>query len=131
MNEWERKVKKRIIFENKEFIIVCPFASKSAFQFIISPKSHLPYFERITEKEKWQLAEAFQAGLSKLYKGLGDPAYNFYLHTVPCDGKKYPFYHWHWTVLPKTSIWAGFELGAKMEISTIEPEKAAAYLRKQ
>jgi len=33
--------------------------------------------------------------------------------------------------VPKTAIWAGFELGAKMEISVIEPEKAAAYLRKQ
>jgi len=69
--------------------------------------------------------------LKKIYKGLHDPPYNFYLHTAPCDGKQYPYYHWHWTILPKTSIWAGFELGARMEISTIEPEKAAEYLRKQ
>ncbi len=131
MNEWERKVKKRIVFENKEFLVVCPFASKSAFQVIISPKKHLSYFEKITEKEKRQLAEAFQITLKKLYQGLADPAYNFYLHTAPCDGKDYPFYHWHWTILPKTATWAGFELGARMEISTIEPEKAAAYLRKQ
>ncbi len=131
MNEWERKVKKRIVFENKEFLVVCPFASKSAFQVIISPKKHLSYFEKITEKEKQQLAEAFQKTLKKLYQGLADPAYNFYLHTAPCDGKDYPFYHWHWTILPKTATWAGFELGARMEISTIEPEKAAAYLRKQ
>ena len=131
MNEWERKAKKRIVFENKGFIVVCPFASKSAFQMIVSPKFHSPYFEQITEKEKQQLAEAFGAALRKLHKGLDDPAYNFYLHTAPCDGKKYPHYHWHWTILPKTAIWAGFELGAEMEISVIEPEKAAAYLRKQ
>lgn len=131
MNEWERKVKKRIVFENKEFLVVCPFASKSAFQVIISPKKHLSYFEKITEKEKQQLAGAFQITLKKLYQGLADPAYNFYLHTAPCDGKDYPFYHWHWTILPKTATWAGFELGTRMEISTIEPEKAAAYLKKQ
>ncbi len=130
MNEWEKKVKKRIVFENKEFLVVCPFASKSAFQVIISPKKHLSYFEKITEKEKRFLSEAFQSTLQKLYQGLADPAYNFYLHTAPCDGKDYPFYHWHWTILPKTATWAGFELGARMEISTIEPEKAAAYLRK-
>lgn len=131
MNKWELKVKKRIVFENKHFFALCPFASKSAFQVIISPKLHLSYFERITEEEKWQLSEIFQKVLAKIHKGLSDPAYNFYLHTAPCDGKKYPFYHWHWTILPKTSTWAGFEIGTRMEISTIEPEKAAAYLRNQ
>jgi len=131
MNNLEKKAKKRIVFENKGFRVVCPFASKSAFEVIISPKKHLPYFERITEKEKRQLAEAFKVALSKLYKALNDPAYNFYLHASPCDGKKYPSYHWHWTILPKTSTWAGFEIGTRMEISTIEPEKAAEYLRKQ
>ena len=131
MNDWERKTKKRIVFENKEFLVICPFASKSAFEVIISPKKHLPYFEKITAREKLYLSEAFKVALAKLYKGLNDPAYNFYLHTSPCDGKNYDFYHWHWTILPKTAAWAGFELGARMEISTIEPEKAAEYLRRQ
>ncbi|MCD6550582.1 DUF4921 family protein [bacterium] len=131
MGKWEQKVKKRIVFENKDFIVVCPFASKSAFEMIVSPKKHRPYFERITEKEKWSLSEAFKVAFYKLYKGLGAPSYNFYLHTAPCDGRNYNYYHWHFTILPKTSTWAGFELGARIEISTVEPEKAAQYLRKQ
>jgi len=131
MNNWEKKSRRRIVFENENFLIICPFASKSAFEMIISPKKHLSYFEQIKEKEKWQLSEAFQVALRKLYKALNDPAYNFYLHTAPCDGKKYPNYHWHWTILPKTSTWAGFEIGTRMEISTITPEKAAEYLRRQ
>ena len=131
MSKWERKTNERIVFENKDFLVICPFASKSAFQVIISPKKHLPYFERITEKQKWYLAEAFRQALKRLYKALNDPAYNFYLHTAPCDGKNYDYYHWHWTIVPKTSTWAGFEIGTRMEISIIEPEKAAQYLRKQ
>ena len=131
MDEWELKSKKRIVFENDDFLVLCPFASKAAFEIIISPKKHLPYFEQITEKEKLGLAEAFQAALSKLHRALADPAYNFYLHTSPADGKNYEFYHWHWTVLPKTATWAGFEIGTGMEISTIEPERAAEFLRKQ
>jgi UDPglucose--hexose-1-phosphate uridylyltransferase len=131
MGEWEKKVKKRIVFENSEFLVICPFASKSAFQVIITPKKHQPYFERISENQKWQLAEAFKEALGRVYKGLKDPAYNFYLHTAPCDGTKNESYHWHWTILPKTSIWAGFEIGTRMEISTIEPEVAASHLRKQ
>jgi len=131
MNKWEKKFKKRIIFENKNFLVICPFASKTAFQVIVSPKKHLSYFERAKDREKRDLAEAFRTGLSKLYKGLNDPAYNFYLHTAPCDEQNHDYYHWHWTILPKTATWAGFEIGTRMEISTIEPEKAAEYLRKQ
>lgn len=131
MNKWEMKSGKRIVFENELFLALCPFASKSAFEVIISPKFHSPHFEEIREEEKWKLAEVFLAVMKKIKQGLGDPAYNFYLHTAPCDGKKYPYYHWHFTILPKTSIPAGFELGTKIEISTIEPEKAAEYLRNQ
>lgn len=131
MNKWEMKVKKRIVFENKNFLVVCPFASKTAFQMIVSPKNHFPYFEKITEGEKWELAEAFHYALGKMSKGLNSPDYNFYLHSAPCDNKEHDYYHWHWTILPKTSTWAGFEMGTRIEISTIEPEKAAEYLRKQ
>jgi UDPglucose--hexose-1-phosphate uridylyltransferase len=128
---WERKVKKRIVFENDDFLVLCPFAPKAAFELIITPKKHLSYFEKITDKEQKNLAQAFKVSLFKIFKGLDDPPYNFYLHTAPCDNKDYSFYHWHWTILPRLSNWAGFELGTKMEISTIEPEKAAEYLRKQ
>jgi UDPglucose--hexose-1-phosphate uridylyltransferase len=102
-----------------------------AFVVIITPKKHLSFFEEIEEKEKKQLAEVFKAVLTKIDKGLGEPDYNFYLHTAPCDKKDYSFYHWHWTILPKVATWAGFEVGTKMEISTVEPEKAAEYLKKQ
>jgi UDPglucose--hexose-1-phosphate uridylyltransferase len=131
MNDWERKEKTRVVFENKKFLVVCPFVSKSAFEMIVSPKKHSPYFERATDEEKKYLAEAMQAALFKLYKGLNNPAYNFYLHTAPCDGQNYQYYHWHFTILPKTAVMAGFELGTGIEISTIEPEAAAEFLRKQ
>jgi len=130
MIKLERKKKKRIVFENKHFLVLCPFASKSAFQMIITPKKHLSHFEDIAEEEKVSLAQAFKIAFSKFYKVLSDPAYNFYLHTAPCNGKKHKYYHWHWTILPKTATMAGFEIGTRMEISSIEPEKSAQILRK-
>lgn len=130
MNKWEIKAKKRVVFENKDFLVLCPFASKTAFEIIISPKKHSSNFEDIDEKQKWSLAEGFLIAMKKLFKALNNPSYNFYLHTSPCD-KRYSYYHWHLTILPKTAIPAGFELGTRIEISTIEPEKAAEYLRFQ
>lgn len=130
MQAWEEKKQERIVYENDSFLVICPFASKVAFQVIVTPKEHLSNFEAITEKQLSELAEAFGIALKKIYKGLGNPPYNFYLHTAPCDGKDHSYYHWHFTILPKTAVFAGFELGAGMEISTIKPEKAAEHLRK-
>ncbi len=69
MNRWERKIKSRIVFENERFQAVCPFASKTAFQVIISPKKHLSHFERITENEKKDFAEVFSVVIKKIKKG--------------------------------------------------------------
>jgi UDPglucose--hexose-1-phosphate uridylyltransferase len=123
--------KRRIVFENDEFVVLVPFASRIAFETRVYPKNHLAYFERMTESQKDYFAEALREALSRLYKALNDPPYNFFIHTAPCDGKNYDHYHWHLEIIPKTQIWAGFELGAGIEISTIEPEIAAEFLRKQ
>ncbi len=131
MLDWGLKDGRRIIFENDKFVVLCPFAPQVSFEIRIYPKEHQPYFEKITEDEKRLLAEAFQQALSRLYRALKKPAFNFYFHTAPCNGTSYNHYHWHINILPKTAVWAGFELGAGIEISTIEPEKAADFLRKK
>jgi len=131
MIKWERKDGERLVFENADYIAICPFAPKSAFEVIVTPKKHAAYFEKTTDSQRKNLAEVFSVAVKKICKGLGDPAYNFYLHTAPADGKDYPYYHWHWTIMPRTSTMAGFELGARIEISTITPEAVAEYLRTQ
>ncbi len=131
MAEYEIEHKKRIVFENDEFVAFCPFASRAAFEVWVLPKKHKPYFERIKVEEKIKLAEVFKKAMNSIYHSLDNPPYNFYIHTSPCDGKDYPHFHWHIEILPKTSTWAGFELQTGIEISTIQPEIAAEYLRKQ
>lgn len=129
MIEWEIKHKKRIVIDEGEFLAFCPFSSRAAFEVWVIPKKHKPYFERMGEKDKLALAGVLQSSIAKIYKALEDPAYNFYIHTAPCDGKDYPHYHWHIEILPRTATWAGFELSTGIEISTIQPEVAAEYLR--
>jgi UDPglucose--hexose-1-phosphate uridylyltransferase len=129
MLAWDLEDKRRIVYENKEFVVLVPFASRMAFELRIYPREHHAYFERIKDKEKDSLADALHNALRRIFKGLNDPAYNFFLHTAPSDGKDYSHYHWHLEILPKTSTWAGFELGAGIEISVLQPEEAAHYLR--
>lgn len=130
MLEWDLKDGGRIIYQNEKFAVLCPFAPQVSFEVRIYPKKHQPAFEKISEEEKEFFADALQKALSRVNRALDDPPYNFYFHTAPANGEKHGHYHWHLNIMPKTSVMAGFELGAGIEISTIEPEKAAEFLRK-
>lgn len=129
MLDFERQEKTRIIFENKDFIALCPFVSRDAYEVRIFPQEHRAYFEKTSEKEIESLTEIFQKSLSSFYNKLDNPAYNFYLHTAPVDGTKYEHYHWHFEIRPKIETPAGFEFSTGVEIATVEPEKAAEFLR--
>lgn len=119
------------MFENEHFVVFCPYASRAAFEMWVVPKRNNAYFERITDEEKYACGEALKNALMSIFKGLEDPAYNFYIHTAPCDGQEYNHYRWHIEIVPRTAVWAGFELSTGIEVSTIEPEIAAPFLRSQ
>ena len=128
---YELRAKKRLVYENKHCVVLAPFASKSAFELRIFPKAHSAHFEDMDADRRFDLAEALRVSLSKLHKGLRNPDYNFFLHTAPvADAKEFGNYHWKIAILPTPAIWAGFEIGTGIEISTIAPETAAEFLRK-
>lgn len=130
INELEIKDKKRIVFENKDFIAFCPFAPKFLFQVMISPKKHSAFFDEITDDEMTSLAEVFKEVLLMYNAVLTDPPYNFYLHTVPCKKNiSHSYFHWYFNFFPRLSKLAGFEMGANMEILVRTPEEQARLLR--
>lgn len=126
----ELKAEERIIYENKHFAVIAPFASKTSFESRIFPKKHNPYFETLDGEERSSLSDALKTILSALRSGLDDPDYNFFIHTSPVKrNQEYEHYHWHLEIIPKLAVWAGFEIGTGIEISTIAPETAAKFLR--
>ncbi len=128
---FERREKERMVYENERFFVYAPFASRTAFELRILPKTHSAHFEKMSVEDRAACANALRVALAKLYRGLNDPDYNFFLHTAPAgDPKDFGHYHWHFEILPKTAIWAGFEIGTGIEVSVIAPEKAAEFLRK-
>lgn len=130
MVQYELSAKKRLVDENEKFVAFVPFASKIAFETRIFPKVHQSVFEMLEDGDIAPLADILQKTLRRLKVGLNDPPYNFFIHTAPVGNPSdYDHYHWHIEVLPKTSVWAGFELGTGIEISAITPEDAAEYLR--
>lgn len=129
MIKFELRSKERIVFENNSFVALAPFASKTAFELRVYPKQHAAHFYGLTATDRSLFANALRITLGKLYRGLKNPDYNFFLHTAPVSLHEQDHYHWHFEILPKTAIWAGFEIGTGIEISTIAPESAAKFLK--
>ncbi len=67
--------------------------------------------------------------LRKLYCGLGNPDFNYIVHSAPIEDEDKDYYIWHIQVLPRLTLQAGFELGSGMYINVALPEETAAFMR--
>lgn len=129
--DWEMKERKRLIYENERFIAFCPFVSRTPYEMRIFPKTSNPYFERMPDDSIPYLADALTTVLAKAHGALGDPDYNFYIHTAPVatdESVSYDHYHWHVEIVPRVKIDAGFELATAISINQVDPDEAAALL---
>lgn len=127
--DFEIKEKMRIVYKNGSFVALAPFAPRVSFEVRIYPKIHSPYFENITNKDREDFAEALRFVLGKMKIAMNDPDYNFFIHTAPIGDGNDKHYHWHCEILPRSSIWAGVELGTGIEVVAVSPEEAAERLR--
>jgi len=130
MIRFENREQKRIIFENGRAVAFSPFVSREPFEIRIFPKKHLSYFEETSPKFITAMAEALRTSLKLLKNRLDDPDLNFFIHTAPIvDKNKHRHYHWHIEIIPKISISAGFELSTGIEITVIDPNEGAKFLK--
>lgn len=128
--------KERVILEIDGFIAIAPFASRFPFEVWILPKKHSCDFTSIDLEARKNLARIMKMILSKIKKGLNDPAYNYVLHTAPFQRQKVGYwksidndYHWHIELFPRLTRVAGFEWGTGFYICPLPPENAAHFLR--
>lgn len=125
----ELKDRTRIVYENEYFISFAPYASKTPFEICVMPKFHSAKYQDLDEKQLIYLADVWKATLYKLYAGLDNPPYNYFIHTSPTRKNTDRYYHWHMELIPKLTLAAGFELGTGMYINIAIPEECAEYLR--
>ena len=73
------------------------------------------------------LTEALQDALARLHATSGEAAYNVVVHTAPRDVAR-PF-HWWVDIVPRITVYGGFELGTGVLVNPAAPEAAAELLR--
>ncbi len=129
MVKQETEQGQRLVEETEHAIAITPFASRSPFEVWILPRAHQASFEADSEDVYRDIARTLRSTLRKLRKALGDPPFNFMLHSAPLGMGHLEDYHWHIEILPKLTSVAGFEWGSGFYINPTPPEKAAAFLR--
>ncbi len=137
MLKQELDTQSRIILDMDGFVAIAPFASRFPFEAWIFPKDHSCDFPKMSDSARLDLARILKITLSKLKAALGDPPYNFIVHTAPFRvGRKAGYwktieddYHWHIEIIPRLTRVAGFEWGTGVYINPTPPEEAAKYLR--
>ena len=125
----EMALGERIIMDTDRFVVFHPFASKSPFETWIGPKKHQPSFGKVSEEDLRELARVLKLTLKSLHEAIGDPDYNYVIHTAPVEDEQKSYYLWHIQIIPRLTKVAGFELGSGMSINTALPEETAKFIR--
>jgi UDPglucose--hexose-1-phosphate uridylyltransferase len=125
----ERKERSRLVLENDEFVVFAPWAPRSPFETWIVPKRHESNFEAEPKERLGYCAQALRSTLRRLGAALGDPPYNFIVHSNPLRDAPSASNHWHIEVMPALTHVAGFEWGSGFHINPVPPEEAAEFLR--
>ena len=118
----------RLVIENRDFVVLAPYASINPLEFWIIPKKHSPNILTLAGPELTSFARTLQTSLRALKDVVNDPPYNFGFH-LSIDPNAANYYHWHLEVYPKLATWAGFEKSTGIYINTVTPESAAESLK--
>jgi UDPglucose--hexose-1-phosphate uridylyltransferase len=123
--ESELRIAKRLVWQNDDFVIICPESSGWPYALSVYPKIHQASLAAIKEEQSASLAQAIQTAVGLYNQVLKQPAYNYWAHGITRH-----FYHWHLDFVPRTKVLAGVELGAGIMVNDrLHPEAAAKEFR--
>ena len=125
----------RVLYQTNDYIAICPYASRFAYEFAVYPLRHSADFREVRESEIDSLGSFMKACLQAMDAILDEPDYNVIFHTVPAENDgEFPTemtFHWHVEVIPRVSTQAGMEWGTGIHINSYPPEIVAAVYSKE
>ncbi len=124
---WELAEGHRIISQSENFTVLCPFASRFAYQTWIVPNRSDVAFVDLDSAKRNELGQLCRTMTGQLEAQLNNPPYNMLLRMAPFDQAAED--HWYVEILPRTTRAAGFELGTDVWVNPMPPELAAKQLR--
>jgi UDPglucose--hexose-1-phosphate uridylyltransferase len=119
----------RLVSDSEQFVVLCPFAPRFAYETWILPKNHAAAFEQSSDADILAAAHSLRDVIIRLNRALDDPPFNYFIHSIPIRDAEPTHYHWHIEILPQLTRAAGFEWGSGAHMNSVAPEDAARLLR--
>ena len=133
----EARQEKRIVALTDHFMVLCPFASRVAFEVWIIPRVHDPDFESMIDGAmKQDFIGVFLETMRRIEKVAS--SYSVVIHTSPnvaTDGfadedlRVDDYFHWHIEILPRDVNSARFKRDDQFYTVLTTPEEAAVLLK--
>jgi len=133
----ELKIRERIIFENRAFVVLTPFWAIWPYEVMIIPKMPQKSINELRNEETILFAEAISV-VTKIYDKLFNCSfpYSSGIHQAPTNLENNDHWHWHMSFYPpllRSATVKKFMVGYEMFASPqrdITPETAATILKK-
>lgn len=132
----ELKQDERIVYSNKDFLAIVPYAARFPFEVMVLPLKHNWNYIYVTDQEINSLADMINVIEYKLEKALSTCNRRYMLFNGPIKFAKKGYwssleqdFHWHMMILPVITKSIGVEWGSDFYVNPILPEEAAEYLR--
>lgn len=119
----------RMLSHNDSFVAFIPYSALSPFHIWIFPKRHSGCFGSITDSELHDLAGILKDTLGRLNIGLGNPDFNYVIHSLSPEECSVRYFHWYLSIVTRITRTAGFEIGTGMYINPSVPDSSAKFLR--
>ncbi|RSK41900.1 UDP-glucose--hexose-1-phosphate uridylyltransferase [Mangrovimonas spongiae] len=132
----ELKLKERLVFENRAFVVLVPFWAVWPYEVMIVPKQPQEDITKLPREETILFAEAISV-LTKTYDKLFNTSfpYSSGIHQAPTNGEDNDHWHWHMSFYPPLlrsatvkKFMVGYEMFG-MAQRDITPETAAKTLK--
>ncbi len=132
----ELKLKERIIFENKSFVVLIPFWAIWPYETMIIPKKAQKSISELFGEDTILFAEAISV-ITKIYDKLFNTSfpYSSGIHQAPTNNRNNDHWHWHMSFYPpllRSATVKKFMVGYEMFASPqrdITAETAASILK--
>lgn len=121
----------RVVFDDGVTAAHVPFASPVPYSIRIAPRRCEPTIATMGPESADSLASALVVCARAVRGTFGDAAFNLSVHVAPYTAMRVaglPF-HWHIDLIPRSTHFAGLEVGSGLYVNVVDPDRAAAELR--
>ena len=121
--EAELEASERVVYDDENVLVICPFWSGTPYEMLIIPRTHEPHLHEARDHDLAAVGRSVALALAALRSSIGDVAYNVMFHSAPYRASA--AFHWHAHLMPKITTRGGFEMGSGVLINVAPPEHAA------